>query len=598
MALPGVSVTIQDGGLGILPSDSDNVFATFGTCSKGVVNQVYSFTDPATVRAQLGFGPLAEAVALKIAQGGGMQVAVPVLPAYDSVKSAVTTVASGTGTVTVAAASSAKAAPIEPLSVVCLTSGSLGTAVFKFSVGTSSYIATSAAGWSTGYAVVGTQTKLTFTVGTGYDATDAWTVSTVGTITQTTNAGAGTGNITAQASEFIDAAKVKIVITATGAAGVGRFKFACDDYTDADGNSLAQYSGDIVIPTSPYLFAIPNTGIVVTFSAGTYNQGDTFSFTALPCSMVNNDLQTAITAAGNSGVAFSAMHVCSTSYNVADDAALLTAADTLAGAIDAVCAGAKAVFRYIRAFVECPTSGTLYIDSDGPAPATCASANSAVVAQFVDFASADGRVCISAGDALIYSVLTGRLNRRNGAWIESARTAKVNRAIDPGKVLDGPLGGVVRTIYADANSDGLLDAARFLTLRSYTGLPGYYVTRGVTMASDTSDFSSLMNGRVMDLACAVARSSLLKYVNSEVRVDPVTGYIDEGEALRIEGAVNAALNASLVATGQASATSVTLSRNTNILSTSTEPVTVRVTPLGYLRNLEMTIGFINPAIPA
>ncbi len=594
MALPGVDVTIQDGGLGVLPSSADGVFATFGVCSKGTAAQVYSFSDPSAARASLGFGPLAEAVALKIAQGGGTQVAVPVAPAFDSVAGSVTTVASGTGTLAVKSGN----APIDTITVVCLTGGNLGTAVFRFTVGDGdAYIATSAAGWSTGYQVTGTLTKITFTVGTGYDATDAWTVSKTGVVAQTTNPGPGSGAIT-QASQILDSVKVRVEIMSAGAASVGRFRYAVDNYTDSDGNSLAQFSGEIVIPASPYHYGIPNTGIVITFSSGTYAVGDYFTFDALPSTMANADLTTAMSALQSSGVAFSMVHVCST-YSATNDAGALTAADTLAGVVDTNMTTLATAFKYARALTECPSSGTMYIDSDtGPAPATSASTDAALVAQFQDYAATRGMVAIGGGDALLFSVLTGRLHRRNGAWIEGARLAGINRAVDPGKVLNGPLGGIVRRIYADQNSSDTLDGGRFLTLRTYQGLPGYYVTRGVSMASEVSDFANLANGRVMDLACAVARSGLLRYVNSEVRVDPATGYIDEGEALRIEAAVNAQLNAALVATGQASATSVTLSRTTNILSTSTEPVTVRVTPLGYLRALEMTIGFINPALAA
>lgn len=593
MSLPGVSVTIQDGGLGVLPASADGVFATFGICSKGTPAQVYSFNDPAAVRSELGFGPLAEAVALKIAQGGGTQLAVPVTPSFNSCASAVTSVVAGTGTLAV----KSSRAPIESIVVTCLTGGALGTAVFSVQVGDAdAYTVTSASGWSsTGYQPTGTLTVLTFTAGT-YVAADYVTISKTGVVT---DSGGYTSPAITQASQILDVLKCRFNITASGAAGVARFQFAVDNWTDSNGSSVATFSSDIVVPTSPYHFAIPNTGCVVTFSSGTYEEGDNFTFTTLPSTFTNGNLQTAATALGSSGIPYSMIHVAST-FTGDDDAAALTAADSLASAMDTQGTTDETAFRYERIITECPTSGTLYRDSNASpvVPVALASSASTVVAQFIDFAATRGRVGVGAGDALLFSVLTGRLHQRNVAWIVTARLAGVNRAIDPGKVLDGPLGGIVRRIYADQNTSDTLDAGRFLTLRSYQGLPGYYVTRGVTMADDTSDFASLPNGRVMDLACAVARSALLRYVNSEVRVDPETGYIDEGEALRIEAAVNAQLNAAIVATGQASASSVTLSRTTNILSTSTEPVTVRVTPLGYLRNLEMTIGFINPALSA
>jgi hypothetical protein len=41
---------------------------------------------------------------------------------------------------------------------------------------------------------------------------------------------------------------------------------------------------------------------------------------------------------------------------------------------------------------------------------------------------------------------------------------------------------------------------------------------------------------------------------------------------------------------------VVVNRSANILSTSTLPVTVRITPLGYMKYISTNIGFTNPAL--
>jgi hypothetical protein len=116
------------------------------------------------------------------------------------------------------------------------------------------------------------------------------------------------------------------------------------------------------------------------------------------------------------------------------------------------------------------------------------------------------------------------------------------------------------------------------------------------MAPAGSDFAFAQYRRVMDLACTVARAALVKYLNDSVRLDPTTGFILEAEARAIEADVNGQLEDKLVASGQASSSSVTIKRDANIGGTQTMPVTVRVQPLGYAKFITVDIGFANPAL--
>lgn len=53
-----------------------------------------------------------------------------------------------------------------------------------------------------------------------------------------------------------------------------------------------------------------------------------------------------------------------------------------------------------------------------------------------------------------------------------------------------------------------------------------------------------------------------------------------------------------MAPGHASAVQVVLKRDSNVLSTRSTTLTVRVRPLGYLEYIEADIGFSNPALEA
>jgi len=135
-------------------------------------------------------------------------------------------------------------------------------------------------------------------------------------------------------------------------------------------------------------------------------------------------------------------------------------------------------------------------------------------------------------------------------------------------------------------------------MRTFKGYPGYFITNGNMMATYGSDFSLVQFRRVMDRACQVVRAAEIPMLSSEVRVDLKTGFIDERDAQEFESKVGTQLKTALVATGNASDASVTLNRTTNLLESASEPVTVSIVPLAYLKQLDNTIGFANPSLQA
>lgn len=130
--------TITDGGLGILPGSTDGFSVLCGVCSLGTANQLYSFTDPTTLKATLGEGPLVEAAAYHLGQSGKAVICVPIGADVDATLSSVTkqgtspsmTVA-GSGTVVGGAA-----APLDSFECyVWITGGGArGVATFKYSL--------------------------------------------------------------------------------------------------------------------------------------------------------------------------------------------------------------------------------------------------------------------------------------------------------------------------------------------------------------------------------------------------------------------------------------------------------------------------------
>jgi len=166
----------------------------------------------------------------------------------------------------------------------------------------------------------------------------------------------------------------------------------------------------------------------------------------------------------------------------------------------------------------------------------------------------------------------------------------------------GPLPSDVRIVDANNNPDEHneettpgLDALRFLTLRTFEGLVGTFITRPRIFAPTGSDFVWWQYRSVINDIAAVVQLELTKRLRSPVRVNRKTGYILEQDAVDIENNVNAAVDA-LVAPGpDVSGHKFTVSRTDQLLSTGTLTCAERVIPLAYPDQIDVTIGFVNPA---
>lgn len=464
MALPDVSLTVNDGALGIVPEVIDGISAKVGICSLGTPNTVYSFGDIQNLKTTLGVGPLVEAAAHLLAISGGPVYCIPAAVVTPGACGAVTRVGSGP-TMSVA--------------------------------------------------------------GAAYDAFQVI---------------------------------VRIVAAGAHALGSGTFQYSMDG-----GDT---YSPVIVVPSGG-TYLIADSNITLTFPTGIYVAGDTYSFTTTAPMYDSSSLSSALTALFADPREWRFLHVVG-------QAASPAAAAGLGAAIDTALQTAVGNYRYVRAFMECPE------DTD---------AN--IITAFSAFSST--RVGVAVGKCELTSSLTGRKYKRPAAWPVAARAAKVPVHEDLGRVASGPLTGV-GTLYRDERVTPGLDSQRFITLRTFTGVNGAFITSGRTMANVGSDYQMIQNGFVMDKACRIIRAALLNYLNDSVRVDATTGRILEIDAKNIEADIESQLFSALVSPGNASAVSAKVDRTNNILSTMTLATTERITPRGYARSIKADVGLYNPAL--
>ncbi len=102
MSQPAVSITEQDGALGILPPSSGRLFALCGVSSAGTVNAPATYARVKDVVNDFGSGPLVEAAALYIQLYGKPVILTRTGNTVAASVTAVTAVATGTSVVTVA----------------------------------------------------------------------------------------------------------------------------------------------------------------------------------------------------------------------------------------------------------------------------------------------------------------------------------------------------------------------------------------------------------------------------------------------------------------------------------------------------------------
>lgn len=386
--------------------------------------------------------------------------------------------------------------------------------------------------------------------------------STAGVAGAVAKTGTGTGDLSV-AGAPLDAFEVVVKITRDGAnlaAGTAAFTYTLDGGDN--------WSPEIAIPSGGN-YALPGTGLNLTFSDGgagtSFKAGDTYSFSCTAPSYTLSDLNAALDVLLADPREWGWVHVVGATT------------PAIAAGVAVRMQEAETAYRFAFALLEAAD------DTD---------AN--LIAAYANFA--DKRVAVAVGYAELASPLTGRVHKRSAAWVASGRLAAIPVHEHLGRVITGPVQGVVR-LYRDEFATPGMDEQRFLTMRTIIGRSGFYFTRGRIKAPQGSDFQYIENRRVMDRACRIARNAALRYLNDSVRVDDA-GNIAEADARAIEAFVEGQLLAGLVSPGHASAVQVSLKRDSNVISSRSTTLTLRVRPLGYLEYIETDIGFSNPALVA
>jgi hypothetical protein len=328
---------------------------------------------------------------------------------------------------------------------------------------------------------------------------------------------------------------------------------------------------------------IPKTGVVFTV-AGVFDPGDNWNtYTTRP---LNTDVDLA--------AALEALRITRLPWEgVLLDCTLGTGTVAL---VDTWLAGLEKVGQFHFALLN-------YRHKIQPAPTGETEQAYAVAATAATASQASDRLCVGADAGAVTSTMTGWSQPRPTSLFLAARAMLIPIGEDPAYVGRGPVGATI----ADGNGNPLwhdedlypnLDSQRLVTLRSFApgGPQGTYITDANVLSPNGSDYVWLQHVRTMNVACGIAfqiLTTLLSIGVGKKPADPVTGavYIQEKDAQRIEGLVNAALAQPMK--GQVNAVLFSLSRTDDLRSNSSSTVTgsVQIVSLEYIKQFKVTASF-------
>lgn len=336
-------------------------------------------------------------------------------------------------------------------------------------------------------------------------------------------------------------------------------------------------------------YVVANTGLTLNFSAGTLNVGDVFTWTSTEPAWSDATVTSAIQSLQG--------------MNVPPYVDILIAGASANADATAFDAQMNALFlkkRFARLILH--ARDVLWGGTSTESEVTWMNA---ISTDYSTFQSVNGRTHVTAGHYNFISPISQVQFRRPLLWGAGARDSQVAIQVDLGRVLDGSIPMVLPAlpdgfVYHNENQLSGLDAARFMSMWNIQGLPGLYIMNPNSMAAPGSDFKWLQYGHVIDAACVIAYAFFSKQLSNQVRVDATKGTILPQDASALETGCNrqlaTGLNISPGAPGAVSSASTKVDRSTNILSTQQLNVTISIVPLAYLKTINVTLTFLNPAL--
>jgi hypothetical protein len=140
--------------------------------------------------------------------------------------------------------------------------------------------------------------------------------------------------------------------------------------------------------------------------------------------------------------------------------------------------------------------------------------------------------------------------------------------------------------------DGIYDKG-FGTVRKFPGKTGWFIADDITATADTDDYNRLSRGRTIDKARIITNLVFVNEILDDLEIDE-NGFIDAGIVKTYQSNIKKALDAQMTINGEISSARSIIDPKQNILSTNLLNVAVKVIPKGTNKEIDITLGFLNP----
>lgn len=134
----------------------------------------------------------------------------------------------------------------------------------------------------------------------------------------------------------------------------------------------------------------------------------------------------------------------------------------------------------------------------------------------------------------------------------------------------------------------------YITFLQYANMAGYFYSGDDTCSPTTDDYHFLARGRVIDKAHILAYTTFVQEVDDEVPINK-DGTLDAAFCTWLSQQIINQINNNMTANAEISSVSCTIDPAQNILSTNKLKVVLKIIPVGYATDIEIQLGFENPA---
>lgn len=391
----------------------------------------------------------------------------------------------------------------------------------------------------------------------------ATTEGTVSTVTKTAadETSGGTMTITGKPNNRYT---ISTKITKSGGFNTAVLKYSFDGVT---------YSDEVTMPTDGSLVILP-TGLTLKFTEGAgetkFVAGDLFSATTTAPQASNEAILAALAHVREVSKTIEFVHIVGESTNALWSALAVEAEKFFSTYY-------KPVFFLLEAAAPTAEQTTRqYIDA-------LVESRKAINSYFI-------QVCTARG---LYTRMDGTTQSINLAGVISGlyARAKVAQSISETASFAIPADKLIRLEPQGIMDDlDLLDEAQFLTMRSYEGLSGWYVTKPHVLCSEGSDYRYAEHVRVLNKAARLVRREALLQLHKSIDISKLD------EELAAIGAFIAAPLMGMVEAEEISAGEITIPTGQNILADEHLTVILRFVPRGYVRWITIDLGMKNPNV--